>query len=62
LAIIIILEVDPSREYAPFAGFYYFFKCILEVVFFSTSCDSASVTSIASKWWEIEKVAWDQVR
>jgi hypothetical protein len=49
----IILKLFPFCQYVLFPLLLQFFKCILEVVFcegFSTACDSASVTSVVSKW------------
>jgi hypothetical protein len=49
----ITLEVLPTRKYAPFPVLLPLFKCILEVIIcvvFSTAWNSASITSIVSKW------------
>jgi hypothetical protein len=49
----ITLEVVHFRAHLPFPALLPFLKCILEVVFcfmLSTVCDSASITSVVSKW------------
>jgi ABC-type Co2+ transport system permease subunit len=52
----ITLEVVPFCTYARFCHFLNAFWKSRSVSMFSTACDSASVTSLVSKWWPLSFV------